>query len=103
MGIEKEKTVRAAFRTIKGVGSQHLRQLIAFFGSAVNAWEAPQSSYFQMAHSEKWIAEIIKVRKEIDPLEIGAYLSKQGIRMITPDEPDYPSLLAELADAPPLL
>jgi len=103
MGMEQEKTVRAALRTIKGVGSQHLRQLIAYFGSAVKAWEAPQSNYFQIVNPEKWIGEILKVRNSIDPLEIGDYLRKQGIRMITPDESDYPPLLAELADAPPLL
>lgn len=103
MGKEQEKIVRAAFRTIKGVGSQRLRQLIAYFGSAVKAWEAPQSNYLQVANQEKWIIEILKVRKDIDPQEIGDSLGKQGIKMIIPDETNYPLLLAELADAPPLL
>jgi len=103
LGMEQEKLVRAALRTIKGVGSQHLRQLIAYFGSAVKAWQAPQSKYLQVANQGKWIGEILKGRNNIDPREIGESLSKQGIRMITPDEPDYPPLLAELADAPPLL
>lgn len=103
MGIEQEKIIRAAFRTIKGVGSQHLRQLIAYFGSAVKAWEAPQSSYLPVANQEKWIREILKVRKNIDPREIGAALCQQGIKLITPDESNYPHLLVELADAPPLL
>jgi len=103
MGMEQEKIVRAAFRTITGVGSQRLRQLIAYFGSAVKAWEAPQSDYLQVSNQEKWIGEILKVRKNIDPREIGEALSRQGIKLITPDEPNYPFLLAELADAPPLL
>ena len=103
MGMEQEKIVRAAFRTITGVGSQRLRQLIAYFGSAVKAWEAPQSNYLQVANQEKWIGEILKVRKNIDPREIGDALSKQEIKLITPDESNYPFLLAELADAPPLL
>jgi len=103
LGMEQEKLVRAALRMIKGVGSQHLRQLIAYFGSAVKAWEAPQSKYLQVANQGKWIGEILKGRNNIDPREIGESLSKQGIRMITPDEPDYPPLLTELADAPPLL
>lgn len=101
--MEQEKLVRAALRTIKGVGSQHLRQLIAYFGSGVKAWEAPQSKYLPLANQGKWIGEILKERNNIDPREIGESLSKQGILMITPDEPDYPPLLAELADAPPLL
>ncbi len=101
--MEREKLVRAALRTIKGVGSQHLRQLIAYFGSALKAWEAPQRNYLQFPNWEKWIGEVIKERKNIDPDEIGESLRKQGILIITPDEPDYPPLLAELADAPPLL
>lgn len=103
MGMEQERLVRAAFRTIKGVGSQHLRQIIAYFGSAVKAWEAPQSKYLQVANQGAWVGEILKERKTIDPREIGESLSKQGIGMVTPDEPNYPPLLAELADAPPLL
>jgi len=103
LGLEQEKLVRAALRTIKGVGSQHLRQLIAYFGSAVKAWEAPQNNYHQMANQGQWIGEILKERKNIDPQEIGELLHKQGINLITPDEADYPPLLAELADAPPLL
>jgi len=101
--MEQEKLVRAALRTIKGVGSQHLRQLIAHFGTAIKAWDAPQSNYLQLSNQGVWIGEILKNRKNIDPREIGESLIKQGIRIITPDEPDYPPLLAELADAPPLL
>lgn len=103
MGMEQEKLVRAALRTIKGVGSQHLRLLIAYFGSAVKAWEAPQSKYLQVANQGKWLGEILKGRNNIDPREIGETLYKRGIKLIIPDEPDYPALLAELADAPPLL
>lgn len=103
MGMEQEKLVRAAFRTIKGVGSQHLRQLIAYFGNAVTAWEAPQSEYLQFTNQGKWIREILKERNRINPLQIGESLNKQGIRITIPGEQDYPALLAELADAPPLL
>ncbi|MDP4126360.1 MAG: DNA-processing protein DprA [Bacillota bacterium] len=103
MGMEEEKIVRAAFRTMKGLGSQHLRQLIAHFGSAVKAWEAPSNNYLQIFNHEKWIEVILKERKTVDPQKVGDNLNKQGIGMITPEEQDYPPLLAELADAPPIL
>lgn len=103
MGIEQEKLARAAFRTISGVGSQHLRRLIAYFGSAVKAWEASTSRYLPIVNQEKWAKEILKVREMIDPERIGEALTNQGIMIITPDETNYPRLLAELADAPPLL
>jgi len=101
--MEQEKIVRAAFRTIPGVGSQHLRQLIAYFGSAMKAWEASSKEYLRVPNQEKWIKEILKERQTLDPKEIEEGLRKQGILLIAPDERDYPSLLAELADAPPLL
>lgn len=103
MGLEQEKMVRAAFRTMKGIGSQHLRQLIARFGSAVKAWEAPSNRYLQTFVREKWIDELLKDRKTMDPQKIGDNFNQQGIGMIIPNESDYPPLLAELADAPPIL
>jgi len=103
MVLEQEKVVRAAFRTITGVGSQRLRQLIAYFGSAVKAWDASTSKYLQIPHQEHWIKELLKARQSIDPQQIDDRLKKQGIQIIIPDETDYPGLLAELSDAPPLL
>ena len=101
--MEQEKLVRAALRTIKGVGSQHLRQLIAYFGSAVKAWEAPKSRFLHISDQGPWIGEMLLARNTLDPKAVGEALNQQGIRIITPDEPDSPALLAELADAPPLL
>lgn len=103
MGLEKEKMFRAAFRMIKGVGSQHLRQLIAYFGSANQAWEAAQSDYARLTCQGKWISEVLKERRGIDPWKISADLKEQKINLITPQEPNYPGLLIELADAPPIL
>lgn len=101
--MEQEKLVRAAFRVIKGVGSGHLRRLIAYFGSALAAWEASGSRYRQIVGTDQWVEEILKERRNLDPHKIGESLSKEGIQLITPEEEDYPALLAELADAPPLL
>lgn len=103
MGMKREKIVRAAFRTINGVGSQRLRQLIAYFGSAVKAWEASTNKYLQIPNQEKWIKDVLRGRQLINPQKIEETLIEQGILLITPDEPDYPFLLAELSDAPPLL
>ncbi|MBC2722497.1 DNA-processing protein DprA [Desulfosporosinus sp.] len=103
MGIEQEKIIRAAFRTISKVGSQRLRLLIAYFGSALKAWEAPASKYLEIPYQERWIKELITARQSIDPERITERLIKQGIQIITPEEIDYPHLLAELSDAPPLL
>jgi DNA processing protein len=102
MEIDQERMFRAAFRSIKGVGNQHLRHLIAYFGSATIAWGAPEKEYSQLLPS-KWTSEVLKARKTIDPWKIGADLMAKDIRLVTPYEPNYPALLLELANAPPLL
>ncbi|WP_088187477.1 DNA-processing protein DprA [Desulfosporosinus sp. FKA] len=101
--IDNEKLVRAAFRTIKGVGSQHLRLLIAYFGSAVQAWEASHKDYLKIAPRGKWVVEVLKERKRIDPWKIGADLKSRNIKVVTPQDCNYPPLLLELTDIPPLL
>lgn len=103
MEIDQEKLYRAAFRSIKGVGNRHLRQIIAYFGSAATAWNAPRQDLSQMAPQQKWLEEVVKERELLDPGRIGESLKVQGIKLLTPLEEGYPALLRELADAPPLL
>lgn len=97
----EEKRIRVMLHTIQGIGSGKLRQLIARFGSAYNAWnhieEDPQCK------DEVWLQQIIHRRKEIDPAEVEERLYTQGISTIIPEEDGYPDLLRQLTDAPPLL
>nr|WP_041276590.1 DNA-processing protein DprA [Desulfosporosinus acidiphilus] len=103
MDIDKEKLFRAAFRTLKGVGSQHLRLLIACFGSASQAWDAADNDYLKIKPQGQWIIEVLKQRKRIDPWKIGADLREQGIKVIIPLDPHYPPSLLEIPDPPPIL
>lgn len=99
---EIEKKARAAFRTIPGVGSQRLRQLIAYFGSATDAWQAASGQY-SIWSGASWVTEVLKRRESIDLDKIAEKLIQAGIHTVMPGEEQYPYLLGELADAPPLL
>jgi DNA processing protein len=99
----EEKQVRATFHSINGVGSRRLRQLIALFGSAVNAWYNLEKIDKDLLKDEPWIQEIRMKRKELNPQEIEEQLAVKGIRTVIPEEEGYPHLLRELPDAPPLL
>ncbi|MHB1653918.1 MAG: DNA-processing protein DprA [Desulfitobacteriaceae bacterium] len=102
MERDLEKGIRATLRTIPGLGSQRLRHLIAIFGSAQAAWEAPSEAFKPWAGSG-WIVEMLHRRRSLEPERIEAGLEEKGILTVTPDEAHYPRLLAELSDAPPLL
>ncbi|MHB8126496.1 MAG: DNA-processing protein DprA [Desulfitobacteriaceae bacterium] len=100
--IEIEKQSRAAFRTLPGIGSQRLRMLIAYFGSAQAAWLAPFEDYLTWGKAP-WALKVLSLRKGIDPALIKERLDHQGIFTVLPEEDNYPCLLAELVDAPPIL
>lgn len=100
---EQEKLARAAFLSLKNVGSRHLSRLINCFGSARAAWEAPQIEYLHLSEKSPWFAGVGEERNTVDLLKLGRLLSDLGIQTTSPQEQDYPVLLGELADAPPLL
>lgn len=100
--IELERQSRAAFRTFPGIGSQRLRMLIAHFGSAQAAWTAPVEEYLAWG-KVPWALNVLSKRKETDPALIKESLDLQGISIVLPEEENYPCLLAELVDAPPIL
>lgn len=98
----EEKIYRAAILQNKGIGSQRLRQMLAFFGSAENAWKASLSECSQW-HGVTWFLNFLKGKENIDPEKIGKQLKKEHISLVMPGEESYPCLLAECSDAPPLL
>jgi DNA processing protein len=98
----EEKRYRATIHSISGVGSRKLRQLIARYGSAINAWHHLEGAS-DLLNEEPWIQQIARKRKELNPEEIEEELINKGIHTIIPEEDGYPPLLRELTDAPPLL
>ncbi|KLU63284.1 hypothetical protein CEB3_c03240 [Peptococcaceae bacterium CEB3] len=99
--LEREKGFRAALREVPGLGSRRLRQLIAVFGSAEAAWHAPAPAFANW--KDAWVSAMLGMRKTIRPEGVAEELERAGIRLVVPAEGHYPKLLAELADAPPLL
>jgi len=107
MDLILEKCLRAAILSIPGIGSGHLRQLLAFYGSAENAWEADIESYSQWEKAGlkhiSWLLEFFKAKEKIDPIKLNKSWEKEGIFTVIPEEEHYPKLLAECSDAPQLL
>ena len=101
MSLTKEKIYRAAILTIPGIGSQRLRQLIALYGSAENAWKTQQ--FTDSPERFSWFQKFKHARQKIDLEKVESLLVKENISMVILGEENYPCLLAECLGAPPLL
>ena len=93
-----------ALTMIPEVGTRTAIHLLECFGSAEAVFSASVGELVQKAELRQEIAKII-VRKESHPeaeKEL-AFATRNGIRAITPDSPEYPRLLKECSDYPTVL
>ncbi|HHV65190.1 MAG TPA: DNA-protecting protein DprA [Peptococcaceae bacterium] len=102
MSLNTENILRAAILHIPGVGSGRLRQLLAFYGTAKNAWEDRGNSCLGLSENA-WFQNFCQAREKIDPEKVALKLAQEGISLVALGEDRYPCLLAECPDAPPLL
>ncbi|MFA6808346.1 MAG: DNA-processing protein DprA [Eubacteriales bacterium] len=102
MSLAQEKIIRAVILTIPGIGGRRLRQLVAYFGSAENAWMVPEEEILTN-NTSNWIKSFLKKRNKIELLKMKAKLEEKNISLVMPGESEYPILLGECSDCPPLL
>lgn len=91
------------FNLVKGIGAVRFRHLLDFFGSAAMAWQAPMDALQQAGLSPKIIQNLVKIRKEVDLEQVWARIEQMGIQVLTWDDEDYPRLLKEIDQPPPVL
>lgn len=102
MGAERDCVL--ALSLMRGIGSRRLAALVAHFGSAARAWEAPCEELEACPGLPKSVAErLAKTRRAVDPSEFSAGLARKGLRTVTVLDADYPPGLRSLADCPPVL
>lgn len=92
-----------ALRCLPHVGNAALERILAHFKSAEAAWEAENGAFTGLGLSEGAL-ESLRRRTEIVNREAAwADLAASDIRIIPKGAPEYPALLGEIPDAPPLL
>lgn len=100
---ETNKTFANALNLIPELGPIKLAKLLAFFGNFASAWTATKKEYLQISIDEKTINQIIAKKNDIDPKSSYEALKKAGIEMLLITDPDYPKLLLEIPNPPPIL
>ncbi|MEO1131628.1 MAG: DNA-processing protein DprA [Cyanobacteria bacterium J06639_1] len=101
-----------AWPRVKGVGAHRLKQIYLHFGSLAAAWQADREALLTVDGIGLKVAEAIATqRSQIDPDDILEAIANResanddtaNVRAFTPADPDYPALLWEIPDPPPVL
>ena len=88
---------------VSGIGSQRLRTLVATFGSAQAALEAPQSKLAAIFGIGRAAATAIKEACLDDGLRVLDSLKELGARVLLAGDPDFPASLEEIPEPPAVL
>jgi DNA processing protein len=102
--LAEERAFWLAWSQINGVGPILLRRLQKHFGSLMTAWEASASVLVEVEGVGAQTADAIVVeRKAHNPTVLLEQHERENAHFWTPADADYPRLLLETPDPPPLL
>jgi DNA processing protein len=91
------------FNLVRGIGPVRLRMLLDFFGDIQSAWEAPEQALREIKLDRRSLGNFLKVRHQVNLDEVLRQVDRAGAQVMTWDTPDYPNLLRQITDAPPVL
>lgn len=91
------------FQRTQGIGPVRLRALIDYFGDVETAWHASAVSLRAAGLNQAAIEQLLYARSRLDLAEELKLLERHGIRALTWQDPDYPKLLREIDQPPPVL
>lgn len=98
-----DKRFWVGFTLVKGIGAVRLRALLDYFGDAETAWNASLFDLAAAGLSPKLAERILQVRRSVNLDEYISQVVRKGIRILTWDDPEYPSHLNEIDQPPPVL
>ena len=99
-----ERAYWLGWSKVPGVGPTLLLRLHRQFGSLAVAWEADAAALEQVEGVGRMTAAaVVAGRSPLNPLELLAEHERTNPHFWTPADADYPQLLLEMPDPPPLL
>ncbi len=91
------------FSRVPGIGPARLRALLDYYGDVASAWQANPGELRAIGLDKRSVENLVKVRSQLDLEAELEKLNKFNISVFTWDSPDYPKLLKNIADSPPIL
>lgn len=101
--LEEFRKYWVGFNLVKGVGAVRLRALLEAFGDLQAAWNASKQDLQSVGLSAKLAENIIKLRTDISLDKVWEDIQAQSVEVLTWEDENYPSRLAECDNAPPVL
>ncbi len=100
----QERAFWVAWSGIQGVGPTLLQRIYQQFGSLSSAWQADCRALEAVDGIGTQSAEtIVRGRSHLDPAQMLAQHVQTNPTFWTPADPEYPRLLLEISDPPPIL
>lgn len=97
----KDTPYMAALQQVEGLGKVRLQKLIDFFGSAQQAWQAKEAQLVKSQCLPVAVCQrLVAAQRMLEPERLAEQWTKQGIKLCSFDEPDYPQLLRNTFQPP---
>lgn len=91
------------FNLVRGIGPVRLRALLEAFGDVKAAWDAPEADLRLVGLDQRSLQNLLQARRQVDLEQLPRKLETAGVTALTWDDAAYPTLLRQIADAPPVL
>ncbi len=91
------------FNLVRGIGPVRLRVLLERFGDIRSAWHAPADVLRELGLERRALTNLLQARQLVDLSQLEERVVALGAQAVTWDSPDYPALLRQIPDAPPVL
>ena len=100
---DSEVLATLALSLVPGIGPQRLRLIVATFGSAQAAIDAPESKLQSLEGIGRAAASAIKDARPEDGARVLEQLRRMDARVLVAGDPDFPASLEEIPEPPSVL
>ncbi|MFQ6015003.1 MAG: DNA-processing protein DprA [Anaerolineae bacterium] len=91
------------FNLVPGIGPMKVRALLDHFGDLEEAWRAEADELRRVGLDRRARQSLLQVRSEVSLEEELDRIRNEGAKLLTWDDPAYPSHLRNIYSSPPLL
>jgi len=98
-----DKKYWIGFNLVRGIGAVRFQQILSFFGDLSLAWHAPAEAFREAGLPERALTNFLRLREETDLDSLVESIQQQGVQVLTSVDEDYPKLLKQIEQAPPVL
>jgi DNA processing protein len=88
---------------LPGIGPARLTRLLDHYGDAERAWRAPEADLLALGVDAKTLPALLERRRTLSLEREMERLRRLEVRVIARSDPEYPTRLSEIFNAPPLL